>query len=77
MISFLAALARLFRGLWLGFRDPEFRALFFLVGMLLLGGTLFYRRFEGWGVLDSLYFSFVTLTTIGYGYPFLWALLYL
>ena len=67
MIAFLAALGRLLGGLWRGYRDPEFRALFFLVGMLLLGGTLFYRKFEGWSALDSLYFSFVTLTTIGYG----------
>lgn len=35
--------------------------------LTLLSGTLFYRQVEGWGYLDSLYFSVVTLTTVGYG----------
>jgi voltage-gated potassium channel len=33
----------------------------------LASGTLFYSRVEGWSTLDSLYFSVVTLTTVGYG----------
>jgi len=30
-------------------------------------GTVFYRIVEGWSWLDCLYFSVVTLTTVGYG----------
>lgn len=30
-------------------------------------GTLFYTLVEGWSVLDALYFTVITLTTIGYG----------
>ena len=67
MIAFLTVLTRLFRIIFRSWRDPEFRGLFFLVILLLFGGTLFYRQAEGWSLLDSLYFSVTTLTTVGYG----------
>ena len=37
------------------------------VFLLLSLGTFAYHNIEGWGYLDSLYFSTVTLGTIGYG----------
>jgi voltage-gated potassium channel len=30
-------------------------------------GTVVYHQLEGWGWIDSLYFSVITLTTVGYG----------
>jgi voltage-gated potassium channel len=30
-------------------------------------GTIVYRYLEDWGWVDSLYFTVVTLTTVGYG----------
>ena len=48
-------------------RDPEFRGLFVLVLVTLAAGTLFYWQIEGWSLLDSFYFSSITLTTVGYG----------
>lgn len=30
-------------------------------------GVLFYRHFEGLGWIDAIYFTCVTLTTLGYG----------
>ena len=49
-------------------RDPETKALPLVAGALVLTGTIFYWRFEdGWSLMDALYFSVVTLTTVGYG----------
>jgi voltage-gated potassium channel len=50
-----------------GLRDPEFRSLFVLVVLTLAAGTIFYRDVEGWSLLDSFYFSAITLATVGYG----------
>jgi voltage-gated potassium channel len=33
----------------------------------VLTGTLFYWRTEDWTIIQALYFSVVTLTTVGYG----------
>jgi len=35
--------------------------------LLLSIGTLAYPQLEGWSYIDSLYFSTVTLATVGYG----------
>jgi len=67
MVSFLITIGRFVHAIWRGLRDPEFRALLILVVITLLTGTLFYAKVEGWRMLDAFYFSFITLTTIGFG----------
>ncbi len=48
---------------------PQFRILrafvFFMITLLI--GTLGYHRLEGWSMMDGLYMTVITMTTIGYG----------
>jgi voltage-gated potassium channel len=67
MVAFFITLRGLFGAMRRGWSDPEFRALGFLVTVLVTAGTIFYWQAEGWSVVDSLYFSVITLTTVGYG----------
>jgi hypothetical protein len=67
MKSFFITLYRFLRAIRRGQRDPDFRALFFLLITTLVSGTIFYATVEGWEVFDSFHFSVITLTTVGYG----------
>jgi voltage-gated potassium channel Kch len=67
MVSLVLAcrgLARALAGVW---RDPETKALPFVAAALIVTGTIFYWRVEDWSIIEALYFSVVTLTTVGYG----------
>jgi len=67
MLPLLLAARELGRALAAVWRDPETKALPVVAGALVLTGTLFYWRFEDWTIVEALYFSVVTLTTVGYG----------
>ena len=67
MFAFVVAVFRFIRELRAALRDPGFRGLAIFVLVLLLSGSLFYARVEGWRFIDALYFSVATLTTVGYG----------
>ena len=67
MVPLLLAFRGLSRAVLAVWRDPETKALPVVAGALILTGTLFYWRFEDWTVIQALYFSVVTLTTVGYG----------
>jgi voltage-gated potassium channel len=67
VLHFLIALRGFRKAVVAFWRDPETKALPVIVGILLLTGTIFYWSVEDWSLIESLYFSVVTLTTVGYG----------
>ena len=48
-------------------KDDEYRDLLITSIFILFFGSIVYHFLEGWSWVDSLYFSVITLTTIGYG----------
>ena len=58
------AIFRTFKEVW---EEPAGRGLMLGAAAILATGTTFYTLVEGWPIIDSLYFTVITLTTIGYG----------
>lgn len=48
-------------------QDPEYRDLLLTTAIVIALGSTVYHYLEGWSWIDSVYFSVITLTTIGYG----------
>ncbi len=48
-------------------KDKKYLKLLALTTSIIGLGTFMYRYLEGWEWIDCLYFSVVTLTTVGYG----------
>ena len=56
-----------FRTLLSFLKDAEYRDLLVTTLVTLTGGTIIYHVLEGWRWIDCVYFSVITLSTIGYG----------
>lgn len=52
---------------WALRRDSQFTSLALLAGIAIISGTGFYSIVEGLRIVDALYLSVATLTTVGYG----------
>ncbi len=66
-IPALAFLAQLTHTMFDLLRDRQTRKLVLAVVIVVAAGTWVYHLLEGWSLFDSLYFTVITLTTIGYG----------
>jgi len=67
MVAFGVILYQFYKRMRIVFGNPELRGLFLFTGIIVVLGALFYHKVEGWNYFNSLYFTVITLTTIGYG----------
>ncbi len=68
MFSFFLSFYRLIKIIILGIKnDKDFRFLLFFIVLLLFSSTIFYSTVEHWTIIDALYFSVMTMATVGYG----------
>jgi hypothetical protein len=67
MLSFFLTFLRLIQAVERQWRDPEFRNVAIMLLSLIGVGTIFYATVEGWHWFDALYFTVITLATVGYG----------
>jgi len=48
-------------------KDEDYRDLLLTTTFIIIVGSMVYHYLEGWNWVDSVYFSVITLTTVGYG----------
>lgn len=61
------SLKQLFRGLRVALKDGRVKSILAFTIAIVLWASVFYRYVEGWSWLDSIYFSVVTISTVGFG----------
>ncbi len=57
----------LYRTLVTFLKDDEYRDLLLTTSIVVTFGSVVYHYLEGWNWIDAIYFSVITLTTVGYG----------
>lgn len=65
MLSFILTAKRLVEALVKALKNPISLSLLTTLFFILLSGTLFYTKKEGWGLLDAIYFCVVSLIPTG------------
>ena len=57
----------LFWGVMAAFSTPSVLKILALAFTLIAGASVFYHLVEGWRWVDAIYFSVMTIATVGYG----------
>lgn len=65
MISFLLSLKRFLVAFFRIVKEPFSKSVLITLVAILLSGTMFYKGVEGWSLLNSFYFSFISLIPTG------------
>ncbi|SLN72936.1 voltage-gated potassium channel [Falsiruegeria litorea R37] len=65
--TFMGTLKSIFRGINVALKDGRVKGILVITVGMILWASVFYRYVEGWSWLDSIYFSVVTISTVGYG----------
>lgn len=63
----LGFLGKISRGLRVASADRSVQGILAITVSIVLWASVFYRYVEGWTWLDSIYFSVVTISTVGFG----------
>jgi len=62
-----SALSTLVRGLFLAVKEPHIRGILAVTSTVVALATFFFAWAEDWSHIDALYFSVMTIATVGYG----------
>ncbi len=58
---------RLWRGIRTALRDERVRGILVFTALMVFWASVFYHYVEGWSWLDSIYFSVIAVSTVGFG----------
>jgi hypothetical protein len=67
MNKLIVTYANLFGAIGAGFRAPKVLALMSVTALIACSGALVMGQLEDWRFTDALYFSIVSMATVGYG----------
>lgn len=63
----MSSLRQISQGVQTALKDGRVKALLTITSGMVLWASVFYHFVEGWSWIDSIYFSVVSISTVGFG----------